>query len=169
MEVRRGLKLKLNICMLLPILYSPDRRVNPQIGIFSYLSKFGHRITWLMLFEGRTPQRLYHDDIDIYTSPYIDYLNDSSLVGKVFNQIVAAFRKIRLALRVFRDENAKYDMIFVRDGALDGLVASYIKARYKVPFVYELTDPLELEWEAYKQEARKPLLFWYLMARSRPF
>ena len=162
--------MKLNICALLPLLYSPDMRVNPQIGIFSYLSKFGHRITWLMSSENsRTAQQLFHEDISVCTAPYIHYLSDSFLIGKVFNQIPAAFRKMCLTLRVFCDNKAHYDIIFVRDGTVDGLVASYIQARYNIPFVYELTDPLEQEWKVNKVEAKKPLFFWYLMAMVKTY
>ncbi len=158
--------MKLKICMLIPIRYGPNMRVNPQIGIFSYLSRFGHKITWVLSAEdSRTTQKTIHSGIQVYAAPYTHYLNEHSLLGKIINRIPATFRKMRLALKVFRE--GKYDLVFVRDDTFDGLLGVYLGRRYKIPFVYELTDPLDQEWEGYKVEAKKPLFLWYLMAKIK--
>ncbi len=159
--------MKLKICMLIPIRYGPNMRVNPQIGIFSYLSHFGHEITWVLSAEdSRTTQKTTHHGIQVYATPYVHYLNEHSLLGKIINRIPATFRKMRLALKVFKE--SKYDMVFVRNDTFDGLVSTYIKRKYKIPFVYELTNPLDQEWEeCYKIEGKKPLFLWYLMARIK--
>jgi glycosyltransferase involved in cell wall biosynthesis len=141
-------------------------RVNPQIGIASYLANFGHEITWVLSAENsRTTQQATLNGIDIYAAPYVRYLSETSLLGKAFNRIPAIFRKMRLALRVFR--GGKYDLVFVREDTFDGLVGTYIKTKYKIPLVYELASPLDEEWEGYKIEAKKPLFLWYLMAKIK--
>lgn len=152
--------------MLLPIRYGPNMRVNPQIGIASYLVNFGHEITWVLSSEdSRTTQQHFFNKVTIYASPYVRYLSEASLLGKALNRVPATFRKMCLALRVFRE--GKYDLLFVREDTFDGLVGTYIKRKYKIPFVYELTDPLDQEWEGYKIEARKPLFLWYLTAKIK--
>ena len=158
--------MKLKICMLLPIRYDPNMRVNPQIGIFSYLSHFGHEVTWVLSAkDNSTTQKTTYNGINVYVSPYIHYLSEAFLLGKAFNLALAAFSKMRLALKVFR--GSTYDMVFVREDTFDGLIGTYIKRKYKINFVYELTDPLEQEWEGYKIEARKPLFLWLLMAKVK--
>ncbi len=156
----------LKICMLLPIRYGPNMRVNPQIGIFSYLSHFGHEITWVLSAEdSRTTQKITHNGIQVYAAPYIHYLNEHSLLGKIVNRIPATFSKMRLTLKVFKE--SKYDMVFVRDDIFGGLLATYIKRRYRIPLVYELSSPLEEEWEAYKIEAKASRYLWQLLAKLR--
>ncbi len=160
------MEMKLRVCMLLPIRYGPNMRVNPQIGIASYLVNFGHEITWVLSSENsRTTQQHFFNKATIYAAPYVHYLSEASLLGKALNYIPATFRKMRLALRVFRE--GKYDLVFVRDDTFDGLVGTYIKRKYKIPLVYELSSPLEEEWEGYKIEAKKPLFLWYLMAKIK--
>lgn len=167
-EARRRQQMKLNILMLLPLRYGPSMRVKPQIEIFSYLVKFGHQISWLVSLENsKTTQQFLLDDLHIYGVPFIPYLNDSSLFKKVFNRIPVNFRRMRLALKLFKDKNVKYDMIFVRDDTISGLIGAYIKRRRRIPFVYELTDPIEQEWEGYKIEAKRPLFLWYLITRLK--
>lgn len=158
--------MKLKIAMLLPIRYGPNMRVNPQIGIASYLVNFGHEVTWILFSENcpTTKRDTYHG-IDVYATPYVRYLSETSVLGKGFNLIPAILRKLRLALRVIRE--GEYDLLFVREDTVDGLLGVYLKRKYQIPLVYELSRPLEEEWEGYKTEARKPLLLWYLMARIK--
>jgi len=158
--------MKLNICMLIPIRYGPNMRVNPQIGIFSHLSHFGHEITWILSSENsRITQKIARDGIRIYAAPYIHYLNEHSRLAKVINLIPATFKKVRLALKVFREND--YDLIFIREDTFDGLLGVYLRRKYKIPLVYELTDPLEQEWEGSKIEGDSPLFLWYLMAKIK--
>ncbi len=158
--------MKLKIGMLFPIRYGPNMRVNPQIGIASYLVNFGHEITWILSAENsRTTQQVTLNRIDVYAAPYIHYLSETPILGKGLNQAIADFKKMLLTFKVFRDK--KYDLIFVRNNTIDGLVGTYIKKRYRIPLVYELSVPLEIEAEGYKIEGRKPLFLWYTMAKVK--
>lgn len=158
--------MKLKIGMLLPIRCGPNMRVNPQIGIASYLVKFGHEITWIMSAEkSRTAQQSTLNGVNVFAAAYIHYFREISLPGKVLNLIPTMYRRVRLAYKVFRE--GRYDLVFVREDALDGLAGTCIQRKYKIPLVYELTDPLEQEWEGYKIENRRPLFLWYLLAKMK--
>lgn len=160
------MEMKLRICMLLPIRYGPNMRVNPQIGIASYLVNFGHEITWVLSSENsRTAQQATLNGIDVHAAPYIHYLSESSTLGKGFNRLPAMLSKMRLTLKVFRER--EYDLVLVREDTVDGLIGTYIKRKYKIPLVYELASPLEEEWEGYKFEGRKPLFLWCLLAKIK--
>ena len=160
--------MKLNICMLLPLRYSQNMRVNPQIGICSYLTNFGHEVSWVLLSENhRSAQQFLFNSVHVYASPYIRHITESSLTGEIFNRILSILKKVCLILKIFRKYTHRYDIIFVRDGAFDGLVACYLKQRYKIPLVYELSDPLEQEGEDHKIEGQKPVFLWYLMAKTK--
>lgn len=152
--------------MFVPIRYGPNMRVNPQIGIFSYLSRFGHRISWVLSAEdSRVVLRPTMDKITAYVAPYVHYLSEKTLPGKAFNLAIAARRRGHLAHQLCRQN--KYNMLFVRDDTYDGQVALNLKNIYKTPLIYELTDPLEQEWEGYKIEGKKPLFLWYLLAKVK--
>ncbi len=74
--------MKLNICMLLPIRYGPNMRVNPQIGIASYLVNFGHEITWILSAEsGRKTQVVAFNGIKVFAAPYSHYLREKYCPG----------------------------------------------------------------------------------------
>ena len=72
---------------------------------------------------------------------------------------------MRLILSIFRE--GKYDLILVRDDVFSGLIATYLKRRYKIPFVFELTDPLEQEWEMCQIKQFRPLFWYYLRSRFK--
>ena len=55
-------------------------------------------------------------------------------------------------------------MVFVRDGIFDGLLALHIKKRYKVPFVFEMSNPIEQSWELHKLYS-KHKYFWYFILK----
>jgi glycosyltransferase involved in cell wall biosynthesis len=141
-------------------------RVNPQIGIASYLVNFGHEVTWILFSENcpTTKRDTYHG-IDVYATPNVRYLSETSALGKGFNLIPAILRKLRITLQVIRE--GEYDLLFVREDTVDGLVGTYIKRKHKIPLVYERTDPLEQEAAGYRIESRKPLLLWLMMAKIK--
>jgi len=45
------MEIKINICMLLGLRYDPKMRIVPQIGIVSYITNFGHNVTWILSSE----------------------------------------------------------------------------------------------------------------------
>lgn len=161
----KKIKMKLKICMVLPLRHSQNMRVNPQIGICSYLTNFGHEITWVILSEKhRSTRKFLFNGIHVYAVPYIHCLNNSLLSGKISNLTMTTFRKILLILQIFRKNKYRYDIIFVRHDVIMGLLLLYIKHRYKISLIYELANPLEQRWEGYKIEGKKPKILYYSIA-----
>jgi len=163
------MEMKLKICMLLPFpRYGSNMRVPPQIGICSYLTNFGHEVSWVIWSDDNQQiQPFLFNGVQVYTTPEVHYLSASSLPGRVFNKIPNIVKRMRYILKIFKEGN--YGLIFVRDDIFDGLIAAYIKRRYKVPFVFELSNPLEQEWERFQITPKKPKLLYYLIIKFNKF
>lgn len=158
---------KLNICMLAGV-RSPHMRVAPQVGICSYLANFGHRVTWVISSNDKhQAQPFFINEAEVYAAHYRHYIPGNSILAKIFNEILNAIKRMRLALKIFKER--KYNIIVSRDNIFDGLIAAYIKKRYKVPSVLVLSNPVEQEWEGFKIEAKKPRFLYYLIARFNRF
>ena len=168
MAIKHDSHRKLKICMLLPYYYKPDMLIYARQEIFSYITHFGHQVTWVISSEeDHQPQPLPLNGIKVYTIPYQHHSSRDWVLFRIFNRINYALRRARFILNIFRRE--KYDLIFVRNDVFDGLTAAYIKRRYKIPFVFELANPLEQEWETYKIMQQKPLPVLYLFTRFSKF
>ncbi len=142
MEVTQDNPSKMRICMLLSLQYESNMLVYPTIWILSYLTNFGHHVTWVITSQKDLQIKEFPlGDVKVYTIPYRRYLPGSSTLVGALNRILNAISRIRSASRIFRD--GKYDLVFVRDSALDGLIAAYIQKRHKVPFIFELSNPLQ--------------------------
>ena len=151
--------MKINICMLLGLRYGEKMRIVPQIGIASYITNFGHNVTWILSSEKlKEIQETTFYDVHIFVVPY----GYSRGFLKVITKAVYTFRRMRFAFKNFEKE--KYNMVFVRDGIFDGLLALHIKKRYKVPFVFEMSNPIEQSWELHKLYS-KHKYFWYFISK----
>jgi glycosyltransferase involved in cell wall biosynthesis len=155
--------------MLLPFpRYGENMRVPPQIGICSYLTSFGHEVIWVIWSDDDCQvQQFFYNDVQVYITPQIQYFSGSSIFTKILNKILNTLRRMRFILKIFKE--GKYNLIFVRDDVFDGLIAAYIKKRHKVPFVFELSNPLEMEWELCKIHNRKPRFLYYSIAKLNKF
>ena len=156
--------MKINICMLLGLRYNPKMRIAPQIGIASYITNFGHDVTWVLSSEEiKEIQETTFNDVRVFVVP-CRYKGNSFL--RLISKVLYAFRRMRFVFKNFKQE--KYNMIFVRDGIFDGLLALYIKKRYNVPFVFEMSDPIEQNWETYKFYS-KHKYFWYFISKIETY
>lgn len=168
MEMSQDSLPQLKVCMLLPYHYEPNMLVYSRVKIFSYITHFGHQVTWVISSpKADRIQQFSLDGIVVYAIPYRRYFPGSSVLAKVFNRIPYALRKMRFALKIFRE--GKYDIIYARDNVFDGLVAAHIKRVYKALFVFELANPLEQGWEEMRLGPMKPTLFYYLLAKFNKF
>lgn len=133
--------------MLLPIHHNADNiRVPPQIGICSYLENFGHKVDWIIWSGKPCPlQEFLFDNIRVHVIPEANYFPIFSLSGKMLNMIPNFLKRGHSIIKIFKKEN--YNVIFVRDNPFDGLIAAYIKRKYHISFIFELSNPLEQEWE----------------------
>ncbi len=136
------MEIKINVCMLLGLRYDPKMRIVPQIGIASYITNFGHDVTWILSSEEiKEVQETTFNDVHVFVVP----CRYSEGLFKVASKALYAFRRALFVFKNFKQE--KYNMIFVRDDVFDGLLALYIKKRYKVPFIFEMSNPIEQSWE----------------------
>lgn len=157
---------KLKICMLLPFPpYSfSNMRIVPQIGICSYLSNFGHSISWVIWTETNSPlQTFSFNNVHMYCMKYIRYFVGNSDLVKGFNQVLNIFKRMYFISQIGKKSN--YNLLFVRDSVLDGLIAIYLNRKYGTPFVFELVNPINQDWEGYKLAKKKPLFMFYLIAK----
>jgi len=155
---------KLGICMFLRPDFKPAMRIVPQIGVCTHLRKMGHEVTWVIWSDdGQNVQPYSIDAVRIHEIPWVRIFPGMSLLAKSLNIIPSIIRRTIIILKLLKSES--YDLIFVRDFALDGLIAAYIKRRYKVPFVFALSNPLEQEWEQFKIERQGAAWLVYLITR----
>ena len=153
------MELKVNICMLISrIQYDPKMCIVPQIGIASYISNFGHDVTWILSSEEiKEVQETAFDDARVFVVPckYREGLL------RPITRILYAFRRMNFVFNNFKQE--KYNMIFVRDEVFDGLLALYLKRRYKIPFVFEMSNPIEQEYEVLKFYSKRNYFLNFIM------
>ena len=156
--------MKLNVCMLLGLRYGEKMRIAPQIGIASYITNFGHDVTWILSSEViKEVQETTLNDVRVFVVP----CRYSEGFLKIVSKILYGFRRMRFIFKSFRKE--RYNMIFVRDSIIDGLLALYIKRRYNVPFVFEMSNPIEQRWESYKFHHPKHKYFWYFISKVEAY
>jgi len=157
------------ICMLLPFpRYGENMRVPPQVGICSYLTNFGHKVTWVIWAdESCQVNSFLFNGVYVHVTPEIQYCPISSLLGRIINRIPNAMKRILCILKIIN--NGNYNLIFVRDNFFDGLIAAYIKRKYKISFVFALSNPLEQEREWCKIENKRPMALYYLKTRLNEF
>lgn len=151
--------MKINICMLLGLRYGEKMRIPPQIEIASYITNFGHDVTWVLSSEEiKEVQEAVFNDVRIFVVP----CRYSEGFLKVITKILYVLRRMRFVFRDFKQE--RYNMIFVRDGMFDALIALFIKRRYKIPFVFEMSNPIEQKLETRKFYS-KHKYFWYFISK----
>ena len=149
--------MKINICMLLGLRYDLEMRIVPQIGIASYIINFGHDVTWVLSSEEKKEiQKTAFNNVRVFVVP----CRYSEGLLKIITKILYAFRRMRFVFKNFKKE--KYNMIFVRDGIFDGLLALHIKRRYKVPFVFEMSNPIEQNWETRRVYQKHNFLGYFI-------
>lgn len=133
---------KLNICLLLSYPHNPHMPIIGITEIYSvygeYMPRFGHKMTWIAPSQKkiRQVQEEFFNKVRVYVVPYYE---SSVLLVKIFNKLLFAFREARLVADIFKKET--YDIIQARNSVIEGLVAIYIKRRYKVPFVFQYSFP----------------------------
>ena len=155
--------MKIRILMLSGLRYGEKMRIAPQIGIASYITNFGHEVTWILSSEEIDEVRkTTFNDVRVFVVPcrYREGLL------KVVTKALYVFRRMRFVFKNFKQE--RYNMIFVRDGVFDGLLALYIKRKYKIPSVFEMPNPIEQTWVFYKFYS-KHKCFWYYISKIEAY
>ena len=157
------MEMKINTCMLLGLRYDPKMKIPSQIGIASYITNFGHDVTWILSSEKKKKVlETTFNEVRVFAIP----CRYSKGLLKVITKALCAFRRMNFVFKNFKQE--RYNMIFVRDGMFDALLALYLKRRYKIPFVFEMSNPLEQSWEFHKFYS-KHKYFWYFISKINAY
>jgi len=163
---------KLRICILLPIHYgSTNTILYPSIEILSYLTRFGHDITWVVSAEaGYQFQEYLPDGVKAHTVYYPRYFPEKSIWAKLFNKNVYLLRRTRVIL--WNLPWRRYDLVLVRNDVsvsdiIDSLLAIYIKWKHRIPLVCYLANPLEQPSAILRLNPKKPRLLFYIRAKLK--
>jgi len=158
-------ELQLRICMLEPHPYRPDMFIDPTLTTSIHLANLGHQVTWILSsYEDRQVRSFFFKDVHVYLIPRVQFLPGSSVYVGIANKILDTLRRLRLIPKIIERENC--NIVFTRgEEPSDGLIAAYVKRKYKIPLVFRLVDPLEQEWETWKLLNVKPRFVHYLIAK----
>lgn len=156
----RGKNMKINICMLLGIQYGEKMQIPPGIGIPSHITNFGHDVTWILPSKKlQKVQETSFNDIHVFLVP--------CGCSKCFtNKALYYYRKMYSMHKIFKQND--YNMIFVRSGIIDVLLALYLKKRYKIPFVIEMANPIEQKWEIPAVDSKYKYLWRFISKIGTP-
>ena len=151
--------MKINICMLLGYRYNPKMQIPPDVKIPSYITNFGHDVTWILSSEEiKETLETSFNAVHIFVVP----CKYSKGFLHIFSIVLYALRRKKNVSKNFKQK--KYNMVFVRGYVFDGLLALYLKRRYKVPFVFEMENPIEQSYETHKFYS-KHKYFWYFISK----
>lgn len=134
--------MKLNICMLLPEPYVAGMPARPPVIEMSAIgTRLGHKVIWIMPNRegGKEIRQEQCGGTRIFTIPFSTYTSPS-LIRKILGKLLFTWKEARLASRVIREEGC--NIIQARDDISEGLVAVYLKRKFKIPFVFRLINPI---------------------------
>jgi len=134
---------KLNICVLPSTPFDPDMPARPGVTEIygEYLPRFGHKVIWIVPSNkgGKEIHEEFFKKVKICEIPY---QNPSSLIAKILNRIQFLVKEYRLINKILKQE--QFDIIQVRNSALEALLVLHIKKKHDIPFVFQYTMPIEL-------------------------
>ncbi len=142
--------MKINICMLLWFRYGEKTEIYPTYEILSHLTRFGHSVTWIVSSE--KADEIRETTFNCARVFVIPCRYDKTPL-KIIDMALYAIRRTSFILSNFKHE--RYNIILVRDDLFDGLLALYIKRRHRVPFVFEMSIPVEQSRETRKFYSNK--------------
>lgn len=156
---------KIYVLMLLWRLFGEKMRIDPQMGIASYITTFGHDVSWVLVSEGiKEIQETTLTDVNVFVVPYSPY---SGSFLNIVKKVLSGFRRLSFEFKIFKQ--GRYNMIFVRGEIFNGLLALYIKRRYNVPFVFEIVNPPEQNWETRKIYFSKHKYILYFFSKIEAY
>ncbi|MEA1907278.1 MAG: glycosyltransferase family 4 protein [Euryarchaeota archaeon] len=138
--------MKLHICMLLWLRYGEKTETYPTQEILSHLTRFGHSVTWIVSSE--EADEIRETTFNCARVFVIPCRYDKNPIKMIIDRASYAIRRTSFILNNFKHE--RYNIILVRDDLFDGLLALYLQRRYRVPFVFEMSIPVEQSRETRK-------------------
>ncbi len=135
-------KINLNICLLLPDYFSEEMPARPAITeIYGKHLSLNHNITWIC-----PSKKLYTQLFDLQKYEQVNVYSIShpiclGLMSKSFNFIMYYYKLYKLMAVLFTKEN--FDIIQVRNDVFSALIAIYFKNKYRIPFVFQYSFPID--------------------------
>ena len=99
--------------------------------------KWGHNVIWIMRlaeFSTKVEVKDWNGTI-VYVLPTLVKLNLKNLK----NWLQQARNKFEIICRIIKDR--RIDLFQVRNGEIDGLIGIYVKWRFGIPFIFQLSAP----------------------------
>lgn len=151
----------MKICLLLPDTFNPNLPARPGIiEVYGNYLNRKHHFLWLMscLHDCNSNGTIF-ENVDIIAIPDNKY---AYFPFRIFYFFRHYFKKYKLLNKIFSED--KYDLIQVRNNLWDALLALYLKKKFKIPFVFQYTFPID----AYKFE-KSPQLHVKISGRFTGF
>lgn len=157
MDMNENRLKRINVCMLLELQYKENMEIYPTHEIMGYLTNFGHNVTWILSSdEINDVLETTYKGVHIFVIPS----KNKEGILKVISKSLYAIRRMHFLFKNFN--TMKYDMIFVRNGVFDAFLALCIRRKHKIPFIYEMDNPLEQMWVMEK-------CFWYYFSKTKAY
>jgi glycosyltransferase involved in cell wall biosynthesis len=158
--------MKLKILVLPDGTYPTSHTVLEEVYA-NILPNKGHKITWVM----QSGEKLKKNKIVHWKGTKVSVTMASprtSRFGSLINHILRCIGKILIIQKIVKGE--KFDLVQVREGIIEGIIAIYLKKRCGIPFSFQYTFPFP-EAGIYSSKrgfARYPLIYYVRGKISKP-
>lgn len=157
--------MKLKILMLPDKTYPTSHAVLEEVYANILHSK-GHEIIWVM----QSSEKLKKNKIVDWRGSIVYVTMASpgtSRFGRLINHILRFIGKAIVIREILKKE--KFDLVQVRTGIIEGILAVYLKKRYGIPFSFQYSSPCGGSIYASKSGmARYPLIYYVRGIISQP-
>jgi glycosyltransferase involved in cell wall biosynthesis len=159
MSLKRGdVEMKLKI-LVMPNNTYPTSHTFLEEVYANILHNKGHEITWVM----QSCEKLKKNKIITWkgSKVYVTMASPgTSRLGRLMNHALRCIGKILIIHKIIKTEN--FDIVQVREGMIEGLIAIYLKKRYGIPFSFQYTFPApDADLYAFRKGiARYPLIYY---------
>lgn len=158
--------MKIKILMLPNNTYPTSHAVLEEV-FTNILHNRGHEITWVM----QSSEKLKKNKIVSWKGTKVHVtmaFPGTSRFGRLINHVLRCIGKILIIYKNIKNEN--FDIVQVREGIIEGLLAVYLKNRYGIPFSFQYTYPRPgADIYTFKKGiARYPLIYYIRGMISKP-
>lgn len=146
METGARNRRKLNILILLPDRYDPGMPARPAVmGVYGdCLAKMGHDVTWIMCAQ-RGVEEVVEETFENVRIVAIPYDRGSFLLSRLFFKLLFLWKEKSLLSTMLRKGEGA-GIIQARNSIIKGILAIYLKRKFKIPFVFQYSFPFSGAW-----------------------
>lgn len=158
--------MKLKILMLPNRTYPTSEAVLEEVYA-NILPSRGYEIIWVMQSgeKLKKPKIARWESSCVYVTPASP---GTSRRERLINHILRFIWKMYIVHKLVKDEN--FDIVQVRNGILEGIIATYLKKSYRIPFSFQYSFPSP-EGDIYASKsgmARYPFIYHFRGKISKP-